>query len=238
MEISEKCDLFLKDAHYYDLKQCYYNLLVSLGYDVSNIPTEKTQRNIAIGILTRDNPQIGSILRHSTNGIISKTLTDNNVSEDELITRQFDGIIVTRKLSKVLDNFKLIVYRELIISTNRKSYLAVKTNSNVVVKGISKKYDSINYIYKMFSEINYLSKTAIFRKLDKIKKEVLDNTNFKTFCIPTKYENKYNIVLHRHGVVTIKEDALQYMSTKDVNKDWYFDHYFRPFTESIFIEFV
>lgn len=239
MEINPKCKLFLKNVHYYDLKKAYYNLLISLGYDVSNIPEEKEKRNIAIGLLIRDNPQIGHILRPMVNNIIDKTLSDNNVSEEELITRQFDGIIVTKKLDNILDNFVHLIYKEFIISPNRKFYLTVDNDNKVIVKGISKRYDYLKKIYQMFSEINYLSKSAIFKKLDKIKDLVLESTDVKLFCIPNnKDENKVDIVLHRHGAISIKLNTIGFLNTKDINKKWYYDHYFRPFIESIFIEFV
>jgi len=239
MEINKNCKLCLKDVYNYDIEKCNYNMLISLGYDVSNIPLEKEQRNIAIGLLQRENPNLTKILRSMVINIIDQCLTQNNVKkEEELITRQFDGFIVTRKLGTVIDIMKCTKYRDLIISPGRDFYLAIKSGSDeVLVKGISRRYEGINNFYQKLAEINFLSKIAIFKKLDFIKKELFECEKIRVFCIPTKDSKSYDVCLVRHGFVNIKEGTVRLLKITDIDKEWYFDHYLKPFTDSILIEY-
>jgi hypothetical protein len=236
VKINNNCRLFLQDIYYYDLKRAFFNLLISYGFDTTNIPEDKEKRNIAIGIIIKDNPRIGHILRSTVNNIVDKTLKDNNVKENELITRQFDGIIVTKKLNNIIENFSLLIYRIFIISLNRKYYLAISEDNNIFVKGISKKYSNLNKIYQMFSEINYLSKSLIFKKLDNIKETIFSTEDINIFCIPEKTTE--NIVLKKHGIISIKPEVKDFLDIRDIDRKWYYDHYFKPFIESLFVEFA
>ena len=100
MDINKGCKLFLNQVYSYDISQCHYSILKSLGFNLENInENDKETRNTQIGLLMRDNPRITSVLRDITNSTISEYLVRNDISPEDLIIRQYDGIIIKRLLN-------------------------------------------------------------------------------------------------------------------------------------------
>ena len=70
-----------------------------LGMDLSGLdPNDKMQRNIEIGKMMRDNPRLTSTLRTTTESIIDEYILKNRIADDQIVIRQYDGIITTKML--------------------------------------------------------------------------------------------------------------------------------------------
>ena len=236
MDFYKDCKLFLKDLYYYDISSCHYQLLKTIGIDVSNIPKDdKIKRNTMIGLMIRENARIGNTLRSMTVSIIDEYISKNNLKDNEIILRQYDGFISTKKLRITNLNISLDLHHTFvyfIISYDRKWYIALDNNNDIIAKGMPHKYDEIVKIYKKLLNLNYANKKAIFIGLDNIKKEVLKSSDTKLYCIPTS-ESQYNIFLKNYGEVEISPGMVDIMDTDDIDRDKYFNFYIRPFTESI-----
>ena len=240
MDIDKSCKLFLKDVFLYDISACHYTIIKRLNYNISNIPDGKFERNKYIGILMRENPRLTSALRSITESVIDEYIAVNNVKDDELILRQYDGIITTRPLYKtdlsIPIDFRNSL-RYLIISSHRKWYVAVDANEEVLIKGIPHRYEEMDDIYKRLLNMNYLSNSDIFKNLQKIKDEVLSSEDASLYCIPVDGD-KCNVFLKEYGEVGISKGMIRILDTSDIDRQRYFDFYIRPFTESICIEFL
>jgi hypothetical protein len=242
MKINENLNLVLRDVYLYDIKACHYTILKNLGFDLSNINFEnKLERNIQIGQMMKKNPRLTSLLRSTTRSMIDEYILRNKVEADEIILRQYDGLLLTRTLREThLEKIPLNIRRHFeifISSVDRTQYIAKDSQNKISIKGVPFRYTAMDNIYKQICNINFSNKTAIFKQLQKIKDSFLNSNDAKLFGIPIK-ENFYNVYLKKYGEIEISKQTLNIMDTDDVDKERYFNFYITPFTKSIVIEFV
>ncbi len=242
MKISPNHKLFLRDVFLYDIEACHFTIMNKLGLDLSGIDiTNKEERNILIGKMMKKNPRLTTLLRNTTNSIIDEYILRNNLKEDDILLRQYDGIIIKKKLHEtkiggiplnIRKNFEIFI-----ISIDRNKYIAYDTEKEYTIKGVSSKYDNINNYYRMILKINFANKTSVFKNLQIIKDSLMDNNDPYTFGIPEK-NNKCIIFLKGYGEVEITTPTLRIIDTNDIDKEKYFKHYLEPFMKSIVIEFL
>lgn len=241
MEINKNCNLVLNDIYVYDIEKCHYSILNKFGYNIDYIDkNDKESRNIQIGYLMKNNPNLTHILRLITKSLVDEFILQNNIKENEIISRQYDGLLITRPV-KIVDqfiNFNLRdIYLKMIISINRDNYICINNKNKVIVKGISNKYENINNIYLNLLNINYMSKRSIFNNLQRIKNNIIYNENSELFCIPDK-NNKFIIYLKQFGQFKISETIINLIDIDEIDKEWYFKEYLKPFFDSIVLEYI
>lgn len=243
MQINENIRLVLRDVYLYDIESCHYSIMENLGLDISNINKEnKTERNIQIGKMMRKNPKLTSLLRNTTKAIIDEYIRVNNITKEDIVIRQYDGILLYKKLLRVTDlkGIPLNIRKHFLIfisSIDRKKYIALDSENKTSIKGVPYKYDEMNKIYESICRINFNNKETIFRHLQRIKDHMMTTTNAKLFGIPVG-ENKFNIFLKGYGQVEVRKATLKIMDTDDIDRDRYFKFYIDPFTKSIVVDFV
>lgn len=99
MQLNPNLPLVMRDVLIYDIEACHYTILKNKGYDLSHVdPEDKIGRNIMIGQMMKENPRITSLLRGTTESIINDYININNIQDDEIVIRQYDGLILTRPL--------------------------------------------------------------------------------------------------------------------------------------------
>jgi len=242
MNINKDHHLILKDVYSYDVSSCHYNILKRFGFDLSKIDKEdKLKRNIQIGLMMRENSNLISLLRKTTTNLIDAYISENKVSDDQIVLRQYDGIIVLIPLKETnlggmpidfRDNFEIFIS-----SINKRMYIARSSKGKMKIKGIPNKYDELNYYYENICKINFANKDRIFKRLQKIKDEFLATKSPLLFGIPTE-KGKVNIFLKDYGEIEIEENTLKVIDVDDIDKQRYFDFYISPFSKSIVIEFI
>ncbi len=241
MNINKNCKLFLRDIYLYDIQACHYTILEKLGFDLSMIDKDnKEKRNIQIGKLMQGNPRLTNILRKTTNSTIDEYLSRNKVEEDEVVLRQYDGVIITRALREKVDQYISLDLRShfevFIISIDRSKYIAFD-GTEVTIKGIPRRYKEIDELYNQVARINFGERSSIFKRLQRIRDEILTSSNPELYCFPVN-NDECNIFLKEYGEVTITKQTVKMMDINDIDRQKYFDFYLRPFTESIVTEFV
>lgn len=100
-------DCIINQVFYeYDIKQANISILLEAGvitkdeFDYySNLP--KLDREISIGLLQRDNPEIGEILKAGFIRARKALILSNSISEFEIINIRKDAIFTIRKLNKL-----------------------------------------------------------------------------------------------------------------------------------------
>lgn len=240
MEINKKCNLFLRDLYSYDIQSCHYTILENIGFDLTDIPKEeKLKRNIKIGNLMKMNPKLTHVLRSVTTSTINEYILRNDIKEDDIILRQYDGLILTRTLKETVDRYIPLDLREMfqymIISIDRSMYIAL-TSSNIKVKGVPNSYESMNKIYRKLLNINFMNKSSIFTSLQKIKDSVLNSEDPNLFAIPNG--DQYTIYFKKYEELKIGKSTINLIDVDDIDKNKYFDFYIKPFIKSIVKEFI
>jgi len=242
MKINEKLKLVLRDVYLYDIEACHYTIMKKLGYDLSGLDeNDKLQRNIQIGQMMSKNPKLTTILRTTTQTLIDEYILRNHIKDDDIVIRQYDGILLMKRLHETnIQEIPLNMrkYFEIfIISIDRKMYIANDNNREITIKGVPFRYEKMDQIYKRLCQINFANKTSIFKNLHKIKYDFLNSTDAYLFGIPTK-KDKYNVYLKGYGEIEVSKQTLKIMDTDDIDKERYFNFYITPFTKSIVIENV
>lgn len=242
MKINPRVKLVLRDVYLYDIKSCHFTILKKLGYDVSSIEREdKIKRNIQIGYILRDNPNITTILRKTTESLVDEFILRNHIKDEEIISRQYDGLILTKPVhivNQYIDFGLRDIYQKFIISFDRSSYIALNNNNKTIIKGVSNRYDLMDQYYSKLLKINFLNKTSIFKSIENIKNEIINCENPELFCIPSTKDGKYEIYLLGYNKMEISETVVRMMDTDDVDKELYFIKYLEQFVKSIIIEFI
>lgn len=241
MDFNKSCKLFNRNVFSYDISSCHYQIAKKLGLDLSKIDkNDKKQRNIQIGLMMRNNPKLINVIRQTTESLINEYLLLNDLKEDDLIIRQYDGFI-TKKTLKITSLSIPIDLRNsfinMIISCDRKMYIA-NTDEKVIIKGLSKKYEKINKILENILKINFANKSSIFSTLQKIKDDFFDSEDPLLFAIPSSEKNKCYVVVKKYGEIEISDGVLNSMDIDDIDKRFYYDFYIKPFTKSIVLEFI
>lgn len=242
MIINKDVKLILRDIYSYDIQACHYIIMKKIGLDVSNIDEKnKKERNIQIGKLMRKNPQLTSTLRSTTKSIIDEYILRNDIKDEDIILRQYDGIIITKILRETnINDVALVLQKQFqifISSIDRKMYIAYDNQYNTTIKGVSFRYPEMDKIYQQICKINYANKDSIFRNLQRIKDKFIESTNVRLFAIPIN-EKEYTIFLNGYGELKATKQTLNILDHKDINKEKYFKFYIEPFTKSITIEFL
>ena len=179
MKINDHVQYIVRDVYFYDIESCHYQILSGLGYDLSHIDeTDKLRRNTQIGIMMRDNPRLVKILRNITTSTIDSYLKINNVHPGQIILRQYDGVILTKRLDRTNEYIPLplrTVYTIFISSIYRNSYLAYDGFASKI-KGVKYLYPEIGHYLKKILKFNFIDKRTVFRQLQQLKDDILTST--------------------------------------------------------------
>jgi hypothetical protein len=242
MKINENVRLVSHDIQSYDIPACHYTILKNHGFDVSHLDKgNKLERNIAIGKMMRENSRITKLLRETTTLIIDDFITQNNIKDDDIVIRQYDGILLKRTVHKTEIGNYLVEHRNsfdvFVCSIKRNSYIAHDATRNVSkIKGVPYRYDKMDTIFKKICLINFAKKTAVFRGLQRIKDEIMTTKDTSLFAIPIK--ERFRIYLKGYGEIEVTKPTLKIMDPKDIDRQKYFDFYIAPFTKSVVLEYV
>jgi len=234
MEISKSCQLVLTTLFSYDFSACAYNILKSIGWDLSNIGIEnKEERNIKIGLLQRDNPRIAKFLLGSITNLVDHYFVINDVTEEDLVVRARDGFIIKKKMDIINQTMPIdlrSVISKIIISTDRKKYLAIHTNGNIEVKGIRNKTADISF-YNLFKNLNFSTKKNLLVGLERIRQTILSSENILWFS--TRDNDNYNVPIIGSGILKLNRASLQLVDPDEIDKHFLWEEYIWPFAESI-----
>lgn len=234
MEISKSCQLVLTTLFSYDFSACAYNILKSIGWDLSNIGIDnKEERNIKIGLLQRDNPRLAKFLLDSITNLVDHYFVVNGVTGDDLVVRARDGFIIKKKLDIINQTMPIdlrSVISKIIISTDRKKYLAIHTNGNIEVKGIKNKTTDISF-YNLFKNLNFSTKKNLLVGLERIRQTILSSENILWFS--TRDNDNYNVPIIGSGILKLNRASLQLVDPDEIDKHFLWEEYIWPFAESI-----
>lgn len=236
MIISKECPLVLSSVFSYDFSACAYNVLKSIGWDLSKIDYDnKEKRNIQIGLLQKENPRLAKFLLDSINNLVNHYFAINKITNGDLIIRARDGFIIKKKMG-ILDRTMPIDLRsiisKMIISTDRNKYLAIHTNGDVEVKGIRNKTVDTSF-YNLFRNLEFSTKRSLLYGLEIMRQSILNSENVLWFS--TMDEDGYNVPIIGSGILKLKRSSLHLVDPNEIDKWFLWEEYIWPFARSILI---
>ena len=242
MKINPNLEFIIKEVYIYDIESCHYTLMKMNGYRLDNIdPNDKLSRNIAIGKMMQKNPRLTEFLRTTTTSLIDEYITANEIEEEDIVIRQYDGLLLTKFLHK--NNIQEIplnlrrTFDVFISSIKKDMYIAIDTLQQTSIKGVPFRYLHMDQIYKRVCQLNFFNKPELFKGLERIKNLVLNSTDVNLFAIPIK-DGKLSIFLKGYGEMEITSSTLKLVDTDEIDKRRYFDIYLSPFTKSIVSQYA
>jgi hypothetical protein len=236
--------LIVRDVFSYDIVACHYNLLEKFQYNMTNIDkNNKLKRNIQIGKIMRDNESIKTRLRETTSRIIDDYISFNELREEDIIIRQYDGLLTTKRLMETEKSVLPIVmqnrYDIFLISIERGMYIAFDNlKKRVKVKGVPSMYEGIQKYYeKLVRIVDIENKSRVLDNLEKLKQSFYNETDMNIFAIPVD-ENDVEIMFKSFGQIKVKRNTLYYMTEDEVDKEFYYDFYLHSFIQSVILEIL
>ena len=238
--------LIVRDVFSYDIAACHYNLLKKFQYDVSGInKDDKLERNIQIGKIMRDNEEIKTKLRETTNRIIDDYIAFNELEEDDIIIRQYDGLITTKRLVEVEKSVLPIGlqnrYDIFLISIDRGKYIAFDNlKRKIKVKGVPSLYDGIKKYYeKLVRIVDIENRSRVLDNLENLKRSFYEETDLQVFAIPdNNNKEEVEIIFKSFGGIKVKRNTLYYMTEDEIDKEFYYDVYLHQFIQSVILEIL
>jgi hypothetical protein len=208
----------------------------SQNYDFQNIDlTNKEERNIFIGKEQRNNKYLSSFLNQSISSLVDYYLTINKIDSDDIIFRQKDGFIL-RKPLVISDQFIEMKLRSFIslmfVSLDRTRMLYFDDFGDLVVKGVKYYYKKLDDIYNMMYNLNFYNLKILFQQLAYIKNKVLTCDDISFYGIDIG-DGKY-VFLTKTGTLTVRD--FDFVDMKSIDRLKYFNVYFKPFIDSVFLE--
>jgi len=237
MKISKSCNLIMGNLFFYDFRSCYYNILKNIGWDLSNIEeNNKELRNIQLGLLQKDNPKLGRFLNDTASNLVSYYITINNLSEEDIIIIQKDGIITSKKLDKI-DVSQPIELRgiisKLILSPDRKKFISIYDSGDIDIKGVSNKTEDTTF-YNLFKSLDYSNKKNLIKGIESIRQNILDSKNIYWFIKKTE-DDMYMVPIIGEGDLKISKSSLLTIDLNEVDKNIVWESLVWPFCRSILI---
>ena len=234
--INQETKLVLHDAYFYDVEACYPTIMANVNYDLDGFKLgDKAARNVQIGKAQSGNENLSSYLMNSADKLLEFYLQDNDVKPDEILVTQRDGFILTRLISND-DQFIQIKLRGLInyliFTPDRKKFLYL-CDDVIEVRGMPKRYPQLDLIYNMFKNLNLYNKKYLFRQMGMIKNAVVECKDLSLFMIPSG--NEHIVITKDAGPIKILDAS--FCRIEDVNTYEYYDHFFKPFLESLYLEY-
>lgn len=189
----------------YDVKSCFYNILKKINYNgIDKLENyEKLKRNIAIGIMQKNNPRLGKYLNRVSKNLIDCYIKENNLKNENIILRNKDGIITDTLLNNINIGIELS-YRGFILKAIRGkdgNFLLYYDDYTVRIMGMK---PFVNDIFlKKFINIPEDNKKQYLNKLNDLRYEILKECDDKdcytmvgkndTIIIPTKDNTFINL---------------------------------------------
>lgn len=237
--INKNCKPVLHDLYDYDFERCYYKILQNINPDlIKDIdPTNKELRNIKLGLLQKENPNIASFLISKINNIMDLYLSENGILEDDIIWRQKDGVILTKQLNKTNISME-IKYKGLIstmISSMKKDrVLFIYDNKKVVYKGIKNKLKDMSF-FDMFATLNFTTQISVMDGVEVIRHKLFESDNINWFI--REVDDILHIPIKNKGTIKVPKTFIWGLNPKDIDRSVIWDNYLWPFCQTLLLQY-
>jgi len=238
--INQHCHLILRDLYYYDIVSAFPTILNNQNFDFGNVDlNNKMERNLFIGKKQIGNKNLSGFLNDSVNDLTDFYLQYNEIDDEDVIFRQKDGFILTKLLTNnnAFIEMKLRhMLQLLIIDVDREKMIYFDEDGNLSVKGVRHYYKQLDTIYKKFYDINFYDKNILCIQLQNIKDACLNNKDISFYGIDEDDDGRM-LFMYKNGKTICTKD-IEFIEPEKIDRQKYFNVYFKPFLDSIFMEVV
>ena len=182
-------------------------------------------------------------MRETTARIIDDYINFNQLGEDDIIIRQYDGIITTKRLVETEKSVLPIAlqnrYDIVLISIERGKYIAFDNlRGKVKVKGVPNLYDGIKTYYgKLIRIVDIEKKSRVLANLENLKQSFHKEDDLSVFAIPANDE-EVEMIFNFFLQIRVKRNTLYYMADDEIDKNFYYDFYLHSFIQSVILEIL
>lgn len=192
------CSYVLNTSIYeYDMKSAGMNILYSLGlidensYEyLSNLP--KTERNIQIGYLQKENKQLTKQLAEGFKEYRRQFFEANNIMDDDIVSIKKDALFIMRPINVTVFDSVVFVVKNIYTSLFKTLYLELyydSTHNVIDIKGINDARLKKDGLYSCFNNHNdYMLKQLKYLFKLKETNPSLGTSEFIKFAV--SYKNK------------------------------------------------
>jgi len=235
--INQNCPLVLRDLYYYDIVSAFPTIMGNQNYDFGDTDlSNKEERNIFIGKQQRKNPQLSTYLNESIKDLTDFYIQYNDISDDDVVFRQKDGFILRKMLARN-DLFIEMKLRHMLtlmfIDVNREKMVYFDEDGKIDVKGVRHHYDKLDEVYNKFYNLNFYNKRDLCIQLQDIRDTVVNGKDKLLYGINDD-DVQYTFVL-KNGKA-IKTYDPDFVELDEIDREKYFNVYFKPFLSAIFME--
>lgn len=235
--INQNCPYILRDLYYYDIVSAFPTIMGTQNYDFKNIDlSNKEERNQFIGKEQIQNKNLSTFLNESVKDLTDFYLQYNEIDDEDIIFRQKDGFIIKKMLvqNNLYIEMKLRhILSLMFIDVNRDKMIYFDEDDNIQVKGVRHYYEKLNDIYLKFLNLNFYDKKCLSVQLQDIKKSVIESNDKFLFGINDE-SVQYTFIL-KNGK-NIRTYDVDFVDIDEIDRYKYFEFYFKPFLDAIFIE--
>ena len=164
--------------------------------------------------------------------IIKTHLKKNNISGQDLIVLQNDGLILKKKITEN----KFIKYRYSILrfisTVERNKFLIIKDDNEVVVKGIQDKPVDISF-YDLFRNIDFSGPKSIIEGIENLRSVIYRSKKIDWFS--RKDEQEMYMIPTKQGIIRLNSSSLDLIDPEDIDKSQMWENYIWPFCRSILL---
>ena len=227
--------MIYSNLYEYDFKSCFFNILKNIDYDLSNVNKEdKKIRNIDLGLIQKDNVFLKSFLSSKIKDLLSIYIEENKLTDNDIIWRQKDGLIVNRYLN--VDNITMKFslrkkINKLIKSMDGKKILILYNDNTIAVKGIKNKPIDYTFYFLLF-DLNFYNNKLLLQGLDNIRDKVLNGNNINWYIRKT---NDGYIIPTTEGVLKVNKSIANIIDMELVHKEFVWDNYLWPFVQPLVV---
>jgi hypothetical protein len=229
----------MRDLYYYDIVSAFPTIMQNQNFNFGDLDlSNKEARNIFIGKKQIQNKNLSIFLNESVKNLTDFYLSINEINDDDVVYRQKDGFIITKPLVKN-DMYIEMTLRHtlpiLFIDTSKTLICYINESNEIEVKGIRNYYDKLMDVYKRFFDLNFYDVSVLTRQLQIIKDDFVNSKDKLMFGINGD-DIQYTFIL-KNGK-KIRTFDPDFVELNEIDRYKYFDYYFKPFMDAIFMEAI
>lgn len=229
-------NLALSNLFQYDFSACYYNILKNTGFDVSTLPFEdKKKRNILIGYLQKNNKSLANYLSSSVENLVDFYLEQNNISFEDIILRQKDGLVLKKPMEKTNITMPINfvgVISKLIFTVDRNRWLILYDNGTCVTKGFSNLPIDTDF-FNLFKNLDYSNSRNLSIGMERIR-QIIHNTDNKHWFF-TEDDDGYIVPIKNMGLMKFRKTAAENIDPSELDRSHLWIEFVWPLCRSLLI---
>jgi len=237
---NENQPFITKDIFFYDVKECYPRILKKIGIKIPDYES-KLERNMYIGREVFKDKNLLDFCQEFTRKIIKNFININNISQNDIIMVERDGLAITKFVEpdtlefqpELREKYNIII-RSFI---NKQAFMMIFEDGSIRIKGVQNKTVGLeDFAGKYFKSILNFKLSTISKNMNKMRREYFCSKDWKLFGIPQD-DDMYIFKLESGNIKLRQLDKVDISSLK-IDRYFYFKNHLEGFIQSLLSETI